>query len=114
MPSGKPRKGVIFPSLEQRICAELSEEHELCPLCCKDWIIDGTSGYQYGVCPQCYAKAKNAALDAYAKDGRLKKDYCTARQRKSRAENSGAVPKISGRSVEPDFDTLRELLERQS
>lgn len=107
MPKGV--KKTMLPTLEQRIAAELSPDSELCPLCCADWVIEGTKGYDYGVCPHCYTKAKNAALDAYAADGRLRMDYNMARKRKERAVNKGDVPYVSSRKIEPDFDLLRRL-----
>ena len=91
------------PSLEERIRAELGDNAGLCPLCGSDWIIKGTHGYEYGVCPECYLKAKTRATYAHARMGPLKTDYDAARQEKSRAERKGLVPKVNGRDLEPDF-----------
>lgn len=94
------------PSLEERIRAELGDNAGLCPLCGSDWIIEGTRGYEYGVCPECYLKAKTRATRAHARMGRLETDYDAARQEKSRAERSGLVPKVNGKSLEPDFSFM--------
>lgn len=104
----RKKRAKAQPTLDQRVRAELSPDSVLCPLCASDWVIEGTAGYKYGVCSHCYMKAKNAALDAYAKDGVLKRDNDMARKRKSRAEQAGEIPKRRAQ-IPPDFDLLREL-----
>lgn len=103
MPKRKPQ---MFPDMEQRIAAELSEDSELCPMCGKDWIIPDTTGYKHGVCPQCYAKARNAALRGYIIDNMLMHDYDCARQEKRRAQRRGEIPAINAAQLPPDFDHM--------
>lgn len=97
----------MLPSLETRIRAELGENGGLCPICGRDWIIEGADGYDYGVCPRCFLTAKTNAVRAHALDRQLDRDYTTARQQKSRAERSGKVPRVSSRKIKPDFDSIR-------
>ncbi len=97
----------MFPTLEQRIAAELAGDSTVCPFCGLDLVIPGTLGYLHGVCPTCYEKAKAAALRGYAADRLAKLDYDAARQQKSRADRkAGGVP-VYGKNVPPDFDALR-------
>ncbi len=100
------RKRQMFPDMEQRIAAELSEDSELCPMCGMDWVIPNTTGHRHGVCPHCYAKAKTAALRGFVIDNMLKRDYDCARAEKCRAQRRGDVPAVNGASLAPDFDHM--------
>lgn len=97
----------MFPTLEQRISAELAENKELCPMCGLDWIIPGTTGQSFGVCPNCYNRAKAEALHAYARDLEVKTDYDAARKQKSRADKKAGGVAVNSKQIPPDFDAIR-------
>lgn len=99
----------MFPDESDRIKAELGDSYGLCPICCSDWVIKGTTaGEEYGVCPRCYAKAKTYAAEAMAADLRCKREYDTARQHLRRARQAAGVKAAHSSRYEVDFEAAYE------
>ncbi|MGI6216883.1 MAG: hypothetical protein ACOYIK_04650 [Coriobacteriales bacterium] len=72
--------------IEAYIKAELSENREVCPMCGRNLVIQGTTAAtRYGVCERCYYRALADANRAKIEADSARRDYDVARQQLSRS-----------------------------
>lgn len=96
-----------FATLDELTAVELDPDREVCPFCGTGYIVPGTAGERFGVCPKCYGRARNAAVRAAAEQEAVRLDYDVARAQASRAGRKGGGRKNGGGRYRPDFDALR-------
>lgn len=103
LPDGLPlrirrdnRKNPKSVTLDDYTAAALSPGRRVCHLCCSAYVVPGSKGHLFGVCPACYQRAVN---DAYAQRTRVAEELRSSdalRQQRRRARLDSVGPVAEG------------------